>query len=203
MTGSRHDTGIVSGALLRLSSRRAELMGMAAPVSYTAAQVRAWPADANRYEVVAGRLLVTPAPSLPHQRAVGALYSLLHSYLADTGVGEAFTSPADIELDERTLVQPDILVTPQRGLTAWSDISTLLLAIEVLSPSTAHNDRLVKRRLYQERGIECWIVDLDARIVEHWQPGDERPQIAADTLEWHPGGAMRPLIIDLAEFFAA
>ena len=41
-------------------------MGMAAPIYYTAEMVRALPDDANRYEVVHGELLVTPAVRGPH-----------------------------------------------------------------------------------------------------------------------------------------
>lgn len=37
---------------------------------WTAEQVRAIPDDGNRYEVVDGELLVTPAPAKRHQRAV-------------------------------------------------------------------------------------------------------------------------------------
>ncbi len=37
-------------------------MGMAAPIYYTADMVRALPEDGNRYEVVYGELVVTPAP---------------------------------------------------------------------------------------------------------------------------------------------
>ncbi len=42
-------------------------MGMASPLYYTADMVRALPDDGNRYEVVYGELLVTPAPRLWHQ----------------------------------------------------------------------------------------------------------------------------------------
>jgi Uma2 family endonuclease len=42
-------------------------MGMVAPVYYTADMVRALPEDGNRYEVVYGELLVTPATQLWHQ----------------------------------------------------------------------------------------------------------------------------------------
>ena len=62
-----------------------------------------------------------------------------------------------------------------------------LLAVEVLSPSTARADRTVKRRLYQRAGVpEYWIVDLEARLVERWRPADERPEVLTDTLTWRP-----------------
>ncbi len=55
---------------MRPSRRRAEHMGMAAPVYYTADMVRAMPDDGNRYEVVYGELLVTPSPRPWHQIVV-------------------------------------------------------------------------------------------------------------------------------------
>ncbi|MEP7326082.1 MAG: Uma2 family endonuclease [Gemmatimonadota bacterium] len=172
--------------------------------TWTAAQVRALPFDGNRYEVVDGELLVTPSPATQHQRAVGALHLLLGNYLKAQVGAELFLSPADVEFDPKTLVQPDLFVLPLREgrkLRAWADISTLLLAIEILSPSTARYDRLTKRRLYQRHGIEYWIVDLDARIVERWRPGDERPEIVADRLEWQTPEAGRSLVIELEAFF--
>jgi Uma2 family endonuclease len=85
----------------------------------------------------------------------------------------------------------------------WSDISSLLLAIEVVSPSTARADRMRKRQVYQTEGVpEYWIVDLDARVVERWRPADERPEIVSEILVWHPEPTAPPLSIDLATLFA-
>jgi hypothetical protein len=42
-------------------------MGMAVPIYYTADMVRALPEDGNRYEVVYGELVVTPAPRPWHE----------------------------------------------------------------------------------------------------------------------------------------
>jgi Uma2 family endonuclease len=82
-------------------------------------------------------------------------------------------------------------------------ITTLLLAIEVLSPSTAPADRFVKRRRYQRHGIsEYWIVDLDSRLVERWRPGDERPEILHERLTWQPSESSPAFELDLAAFFA-
>ena len=79
----------------------------------------------------------------------------------------------------------------------------LLLAIEVLSPSTARADRTVKRLLFQRTGVpEYWIVDLDARLVERWRPGDDRPEVLAETLRWQADPTTAPLEIDLPQFFA-
>jgi len=173
---------------------------------WTAARVRELPDDGQRYEVVDGELLVTPAPTFDHQRAVGALYLALHHYLAATSSGEVVVSPADIEFDPATLVQPDVFVVPLEGgrrPKRWVDVSRLVLAIEILSPATARADRTVKRRRYQRAGIpEYWIVDLDARLVERWRPGDERPEVITDWLTWRLEGDLPAFELDLAEFFS-
>ena len=173
---------------------------------WTPDEVRALPEDGHRYEVVAGALLVTPAPSLPHQHAVGRLLRLLQDYVDETPVGYAAISPADIEPEAGALLQPDVFVAPLvagRRPRAWSEIRSLLLAVEILSPSSARADRTVKRRLYQRAGVaEYWVVDLDARLVERWRPADDRPELLAETLDWRPQGSTRPFTLDLPRFFA-
>ena len=74
-----------------LPSRRAEhLMGMPqAAQRWTPAMVRALPEDGNRYEVVAGELFVTPAPSFDHQQAVARLLLRLVPYVDAHGLGYA------------------------------------------------------------------------------------------------------------------
>ena len=173
---------------------------------WTAAMVRALPDDGNRYEVVDGELLVTPAPTRPHQRAVGLLYSALDQYVRTLGIGEALTSPADIELDPHGMVQPDVFVeglVEGRPPRDWNVGAPLLLAVEVLSPSTARADRTVKRRRFQRAGTpEYWIVDLDARVVERWRPDDRRPEVLGETIEWRPTPEAEPLTIELPPLFA-
>lgn len=173
---------------------------------WTAEMVRALPDDGNRYEVVDGELLVTPAPTWDHQRIVRDLVLLLDPYIESQGLGEAMISPSDVELDTHGLVQPDVFVQglvggrPARG---WNTGAPLLLVVEVLSPGTARADRTTKRRRYQRAGIpEYWIVDLDARVVERWRPGDDRPEVLGETLTWQAPGATSPLAIELPALFA-
>ena len=53
----------------------------ATPLLWTAEMVRALPEDGNRYEVVHGELLVSPAPRPWHQEVVWRLMRALHDYL--------------------------------------------------------------------------------------------------------------------------
>jgi Uma2 family endonuclease len=179
-------------------------MGMAAPTYYTADMVRALPDDGNRYEVVHGELLVTPSPGVAHQWVIRRLLMRLGAYLEGYPHLQVFTSPADISWAPDTLVQPDIFVAPTEQVRTlnWKRVQTLLLAIEVLSPSTRRYDRFTKRRVYQEFAVPVyWIVDIEGRAVEVWTPGATAPTIEGQQVTWQPAGAGEPLVISLTELF--
>lgn len=68
------------------------------------------------------------------------------------------------------------------------------------APSSAHNDRFLKRRRYQEASVPLyWIVDGDERLVEVWGPTDTLPRVERERLEWHSPGAAEPLALSLAD----
>ena len=173
---------------------------------WTAEMVRALPDDGKRYELVSGELVVTPAPAPLHQKLLTALIRQIDSHLQQTGSGRLLTSPADLAFGEDEILQPDLFVLPAtlpRRIRTWADASSLLLAVEALSPTTARDDRILKRRRYQRAGVpEYWIVDPDARVIERWRPSDERPEVASETLEWRPAPDAPPLLIDLPALFA-
>ena len=180
-------------------------MAMPDVARWTRAEVLALPDDGMRHELLDGVHVVTPAPLLLHQRIIMSLIRVLDPVCVGRDDVELFFSPADVVLTPRTLVQPDVFIvrkTPAKPLRAWSEVGIPLLAIEVLSPSTASRDRGAKRRIYQATGVgEYWIVDLDARLIERWTPGDQRPEVLAETLVWTlPGGASG--VIDVATLFA-
>ncbi|HQR17233.1 MAG TPA: Uma2 family endonuclease [Gemmatimonadales bacterium] len=173
---------------------------------WTAELVRALPDDGKRYELVSGELVVTPAPAPLHQGILAALYNRMSPYLQGNGAGRILWSPADLAFGEDEILQPDLFVLPASlplGFRNWSEVTSLLLAIEVLSPSTARYDRILKRKRYQRGGVpEYWIVDPDARVVERWRPSDERPEVISELLEWRPLSDSPPLLLDLPALFA-
>ncbi len=77
-----------------------------------------------------------------------------------------------------------------------------MLFVEILSPSTARYDRVVKRRRYQREGIEYWIVDVESRLIERWLGGDERPEILAEQLGWQLPGHEAAFSLDVVGYFA-
>ncbi len=182
-------------------------MGMPAAVPYyTVDEVLAFPDDGNRYELVYGELLVSPAPRLRHQRVVNRLGIALYPYCEREQLGEVFMTPADLSWGRRDiLTQPDVFVLPPeyRSSAEWVDVRRVPLVAEVLSPSTARYDRFSKRLAYRDVGIPTyWILDADERLAEVWTPDAQFPSIQRNALTWHPHNASQPLQIDLAALFA-
>src|SRR5690348_4684836 len=86
-----------------------------------------------RFELVDGELLVTPSPVSRHQMAVAELLVALGTYCTSARVGRALTSPCDVELEEESLLQPDIFVVPSaewRRLGGGLPVRALILAVE-------------------------------------------------------------------------
>ena len=99
-------------------------MGMAAPIYYTADVVRAMPDDGNRYEVVYGELLVTPAPRVWHEIIQQRLLVALALYLGREPVGQVLGSRADISWGPDVLLSPDVFVAPVEQVRTldWSRV---------------------------------------------------------------------------------
>lgn len=186
-------------------------MGMpAAQRRWTTDEVRQLIAESPlatpRYELVDGELLVTPSPTAPHQRAVALLWYALHEYLPRNPVGEVYISPMDVELEPGTIVQPDVFVVPpheSRRILRELPVREVMLAAEVLSPSSGRHDRVTKREPYLRHVSEYWIVDLDARLFERWRLDSHYPEAIVSTLEWHPTGAAEAFRLDVPKYFAA
>ncbi len=181
-------------------------MSLAIKREWSVDDVWALPDDpAHKYEVVDGELLVSPSPRLAHQRALLALSRALDVYVRIGDVFEVLFAPFDVVFDSRSMTQPDVMVfralSEANGEVGAKDRPLPELVIEVLSPSTSMHDRYVKRGRYQRSGVECWIVDIEARMVEVWRPSAMVPEILETLLEWHPSGESSPFRLDLVAFF--
>ncbi len=173
--------------------------------NWTVEERNALPDDGNRYEVVDGELLVTPAPSWLHQRAVRELSVRLQTFAEGLGL-ECIFAPADVTFSPRRVAEPDVFIVPLvdgRPAARFEEVGRLVLAVEVLSPFSVRADRDVKRRLYQSEGVpEYWIVDPANRFVERWRPDDDAPEILIEALTWQPREGVSPLLIDLPAYFS-
>jgi Uma2 family endonuclease len=150
-------------------------------VSY--ADLERWPEDGRRYELYDGEVFEIPAPILLHQFVLGRLHLALSAYVQAHG-GVVFVAPVDIVLTDFDVVQPDVLLfTPEREhLLHMRQVTRHApdLAIEILSPGTARNDRVRKLRLFERHRVkEYWLVDADEPSVHVYQLVDGRLALKA------------------------
>jgi len=179
---------------------------MAMPIQiprYTVDQVRSFPEDGQRYELLDGFLLVTPAPTNLHQIVTTNLTVALHQAVTPSQKAR-IVSIGELEIGARTLLNPDILVYPASYVptTPWKRIRGWWLAVEVVSPSTRIYDRDFKREAYTNLGVEeVWLVDPESAIVEVWNEGSQQ-RISRGLLTWRPK-ALRPdhIEIELDQIF--
>jgi Uma2 family endonuclease len=169
---------------------------------FTVDEVLAWPEDGNRYELVDGVLLVTPAPVPVHQvvaQRLAAALAIRSQHWPDLYVA----SPGEILIRPDTRMEPDVLVFCTPSLhRKWEEIREHWLAVEVWSPSSVIYDREVKRDAYLQIGVrEVWLVDCARKVVLVSKPGAVPDVVHGGLLPWRPPAAPEPAPIDLAEVF--
>jgi Uma2 family endonuclease len=137
------------------------------------------PDDGLQYELADGMLLVTPAPRPLHQRVLRNLSGLVQA--AATADVEVFFAPLDFQPSRRTSLQPDLLVVRREDVGELNITAPLLLAVEVLSPSTRAKDLVLKRALYAEAGVPSyWVIDpgVPSLVALELQPDGEYDEVA-------------------------
>lgn len=128
---------------------------------FTIDDLETLPDDGNRYELLDGALLVSPAPGWSHQEVGLALYRQLHAQ-APPGL-RVLAAPFAVTFGTRdTEFQPDVLVTRYDDLRPKNLPAAPLLAVEVRSPSTSLVDLNLKKAAYERFGVlSYWIIDPD------------------------------------------
>ncbi|HEV2779133.1 MAG TPA: Uma2 family endonuclease [Actinophytocola sp.] len=138
----------------------------------------------NRYELLSpGVLTVSPAPGFLHQRASLNLAVALRAVVpADMEVVEA----VNVEIPGGRLCQPDIVIVD----AAFADTAptrcpphTIRLVVEIVSPSSHPQDRIIKPQLYAEAKIPVyWRLEIEGNprlIVSVLRRGRYVQEVAA------------------------
>lgn len=162
-----------------------------------------FPDDGNRYELLDGVLLVTPAPTHRHQIVANQLQWRISPALEPTGIAHVVGS-GEIASPPRTQLQPDVLAYPARfsPTIEWQKIDEHWLAVEALSRSSRVYDRVFRRDSYFALRVrEVWLADCDAGLVEVCR---ERGigETVSDVLRWSVPSAGMIVTIDLGDVFA-
>ena len=177
-------------------------MAMALPAQkWTLAEMHSLPDDGNKYELVSGVLLVTPAPSPGHERIANAVADCLKPYVDRERLGEIFRPRAVFRL-EGSETEPDVMVRPRAPRDAdWEEMPRPILLVEVISPTSRRHDLSTKRSWYVDAGVPTyWVFDGERRVVHVIQAGAAEA-IVSDRLTWHPEGADEPLVVDVPSLF--
>ncbi len=117
----------------------------------------------RKAELIDGVMIMPSPPLVIHERMQGFLSTLLRLYVEEKEVGEVFGSRTAVELELFYAPEPDILfvakdrlhIIGEKGIRGAPDF-----VIEILSASTAQNDRGAKFHAYERAGVrEYWLID--------------------------------------------
>jgi len=127
--------------------------------------------EGTRAELIDTELFMAPAPPAFHTRVQNRFQSALIKYLERNEVlGEVLSPIVDVHLGDEIIVQPDALWISEsrKGILRYDAIyGAPDLILEVISPSNAKHDLVVKRGLYEQFGVkEYWMIDPETKTVE-------------------------------------
>ena len=116
------------------------------------------------YELFDGEIMKRSAPSLIHQRISRKLLGKMDAYIEEKKLGEIFSAPVDLNLDEHNAFQPDLaFISKERSFLIEDDDyikGAPDLVVEIISPGTVKKDRVIKKNLCERFAIrEYWLVD--------------------------------------------
>ncbi|HEX7593091.1 MAG TPA: Uma2 family endonuclease [Anaerolineae bacterium] len=145
-------------------------MAIATRVKLSYDDLRLFPDDGKRHELINGEHIMSPAPKTRHQNASGNLFARMHAFARQHNLGRVFAAPFDVVFSDFDATEPDILFISREHETILTEDNARGapdLVVEILSPSTAELDRKVKYALYEKYGVrEYWIITPDAEIVQ-------------------------------------
>ncbi|MCP5502199.1 MAG: Uma2 family endonuclease [Leptospiraceae bacterium] len=121
------------------------------------------------YQLIEGKIIFMQSPTDNHQRVLGNLHYFVKDYLMKNPIGEVRFAPLDVRLDEKNVVQPDLLFISIRRVSIIEKkiMGAPDFVIEILSPSNANYDKKHKLGLYGRFLVqEYWIVHPEEEWIE-------------------------------------
>lgn len=167
---------------------------------WTRVDLASLPDDGNRYEVLDGKLFVTPLPAPLHQRIAVQLILRLEPYVAAQGLGYVVGRGA-VVFGENEL-QPDVVVfpgSPPNIAARWDALPRPSLVVEILSATTRQRDLSDKRKAYLRLRVpDYWFIDPFERRATCWTPNAMEPAITG-TIAWQPHPGREALVVAVSD----
>jgi Uma2 family endonuclease len=165
--------------------------------------------DPYLYELLDGEIVKKKAPRPRHQRITRDLTIKLHLFAIEHKLGEVLPSPIDVFLDDTNSPQPDLVFISNEKSSLVTDDGVMGvpdLIVEVISPSSIYRDRVTKKALFEQFGVqEYWIVDPADNFIEIYALTDGHYGLlsAASVEEGQlTSGVLPGLALDLNTLFA-
>ena len=124
--------------------------------------------DELRGELINGEVVaMSSSPTFNHNRVASRIYRAFENYLEGKRC-TAIADGTDLYLTQEDRFIPDMMVVCDRDKIRRDGVHGAPdLVVEVLSPSTARNDRIHKKAVYEASGVrEYWLVDPENRTIE-------------------------------------
>jgi Uma2 family endonuclease len=150
--------------------------------------------DRDRFELLNGRIVMTPPPAWPHSEMTLLLARVVGNFVYAKRIGRVLEN-GSVALPSGDTPGPDILVATHEswrraGPPAAGAIPRVVpdVVVEVLSESTSSYDRGEKKAIYERNGVrEYWLVD------------SKKPRIARYLLDAGRYGV--PVIFEIDDVF--
>jgi len=139
-------------------------------VKFTYEDFLLFPEDGKRHELIDGDHFMSPSPRTSHQIILGYLFNAFSNFLKQSRLGKVLIAPMDVVLSDLDVVEPDMLFIASVNLHLITENNIQGapdLVVEILSPSSRKTDEIIKRKLYEQYGVqEYWIVDPELEMVK-------------------------------------
>lgn len=162
----------------------------------------------QRYEIVDGKIIMSPSPTRQHQQLLRQLFRVLDPFVTEHQLGEVLFAPLDVLIQREPLRtrQPDLLFVSNERAAIMGQIieGAPDLVAEILSPSNTRADLESKLGDYHQIGVrECWLISPEARSIEVLQiSGENWERIAlcgvGDEIK---SGVLSGLVLPVASVF--
>jgi Uma2 family endonuclease len=120
-------------------------------------------------QLINNNLVMSPAPSDPHQNVLGKIFAELFAYVSTHHLGEVRVAPYDVYFNKKNVYQPDIVFVAQENINKIKEDGlhgAPDLVIEILSSRTAKYDLEDKKDVYERYRVkEYWAVDPVSKQV--------------------------------------